>query len=314
MLRRFLFLVLLLGLHATTAAQPRSSSNPAQCYDLRLGPWRGPGAIGSDSLRYAPPSRVQLDTTQADLDARWQKLRVPPRALPSVHEFATWRRSPTGDTLRLTWSTGTAGLSAQLYATDRGLDDTLQGRAKTFVDIDSAPRYTADLTAIPVDCDSPPPRTRADQRSLPTGVALADGDSVRLWTPLADVPDTDSITGKRMQHLRRQLAPPFTTAHDIDLLPDAEGRIAIIRFQLADTTDFEALISALTRAHGAPTHPSSTQHHGDLRTNLVTWANRTVRWGVHRTCRPQGTCSVGVLLVRQQYLIETPSHRQQPRQ
>ena len=303
-MRRLLLLgALLFGLSGMADAQPLASPDSVRCYDLTLSPWRGSGEDGADPLFYAPPPRVQLDTTRrAEFDLPVYQLNEPSGALPSVHKFASWQRVASGDTLVLRWSTGTAGLSAHLRVPKPGSGDTLRGRARTFIDIGGAPRYTADVTAVPVVCDSPLPLGHHAQRSLPSGVALARGDSVQLGAPLADVPGTESVAGRFKRYLRRPLAAPLDGARDVELLPDRDGRIAIIRFQWGEATDFEALVDTFTTLHGPPVH-RSTHTLNDLRTTLVLWQNRSVKLSVHRSCSSDGACDISGLLARQRYRI-----------
>ena len=298
-------LVLLAALFCSLGTRPVDAQNVTppdrvQCYDLALSPWQGPDDSEPYALLYAPPPRIRLDTTRADDNSSGYRLSEPPGALPSVHEFRSWRRAASGDALMLGWSTGTAGLSARLDMTERGWNDTLRGRAKTFVDVGGAPRYTADITAVPVDCDSPLPPVHRSQRSIPIGVALVGGDSVTLGAPLADVPGTEPVANRYMKRLRRALDAPFRGASDIELLPDRDGDIAIIRFQLPEETDFEALVDTLTALHGPPTDRTINQH-GGLRTHDVLWQNRTVKLGIHRACSLDGPCDISVVLARQRY-------------
>lgn len=305
--RTLLLVVLLLGLGpGTTRSQP-SPPDTVRCYDLTLRPWRGRGTVGADSLLYAPPSRIRLDTTlRAEYDSLVYRLGEPPGALPSIHEIAFWRTWASGDSLLLSWSTGTAGLSARLGIARGGWNDTLRGQAKTFIDVGGAPRYTADLTAAPVPCDSPWPPEHHNQRPVPSGVALASGDSVRLGEPLDAVSGTEPVENRTKKYLRRPLATPFSGASDVELLPDRNGDVALIRFQLSGLADFEALVDTLAAMHGAPTHRSTHSLSG-LRTTLVSWANRTVKLSVHRACPPDRACDVSALLARQRYRIpDTP--------
>jgi hypothetical protein len=85
-----------------------------RCLDLSLTPWSGEREV-ADSLSFAPPPRVLLDTVPDDGPVpQWQRLREAQGSLPSIHRFAGLRRSADGDTLRLGWSTGFAGLTAVL--------------------------------------------------------------------------------------------------------------------------------------------------------------------------------------------------------
>jgi hypothetical protein len=246
---------------------------------------------------------VRLDTTRhAVYDSMGYQLGEPPGALSSIHEFAFWRTQASGDTLLLSWSTGTAGLSARLGIAQGRWNDTLRGYAKTFTDVDAAPRYTADITAAPVSCDRSLPPGHHTRQPVPDGVALANGDSLRLGAPLSDVSGIEPVENRRMKHLRRPLGAPFTGVSDIELLPDRNGDMVIIRFQLPASADFAALVDTLTAMHGPPTHRSTHELSG-LRTTLVSWADRTAKLSVHRACPPGEACDASALLACQRVRI-----------
>ncbi len=129
------------------------------CYDVTVGPWVVDTYEGKPEPRPSEPG-----------DYEWQRIppriefagpRVPPSsgttivvpegALPSVHAYMFGEIS--GDSLKLSFSTGYAGVGASLA---RSADGWV-GTARTFIDIDPYPVHARPITLTPVACDSPPP-------------------------------------------------------------------------------------------------------------------------------------------------------------
>lgn len=149
--KRSLALLVLLTSPSAAPAQevPIRIAEMAGCYDLRLGEWSPPMALGGDTVFLQPPSRIELDTTMGTVRGgrvRGYGLQPAPGARPSVHRYAYWTVSDSLG-VRLVWTNGLSGVRMLLQPQG----NTLRGTAETFWDFDR-PKQTTGAVASPVAC------------------------------------------------------------------------------------------------------------------------------------------------------------------
>jgi hypothetical protein len=148
--RSLALLVLAISPSAASAQEvPTRVADMAGCYDLRLGEWSPPLALGGDTVFLQPPSRIALDSTMGTVRGgrvRGYALRPAPGARQSVHRYAYWT---VGDSLRvqLVWTNGFSGVRMLLQPQG----GTLRGTAESFWDFDR-PKQTTKAVASPVAC------------------------------------------------------------------------------------------------------------------------------------------------------------------
>lgn len=105
------------------------------------------------------------------------RIVVPEGALPSVHGFmSAW---VSGDSLRMSFSTGFSGVSATLTPTGGGW----AGAKRFFTDISPHGQDAGPIELTPVPCDSPPPVSIDVMRQLGRSVTFADGRTIKVGEP-----------------------------------------------------------------------------------------------------------------------------------
>jgi hypothetical protein len=276
-------------------AQDIRPETVAGCYDLALEPWTPPPPSDwIDSLIYALPPRVQLDTAPAEGSRRhlgYLVLRPAPGSLPSIHRMVGWK--PTGDSLVLRWSTGFAGVWMSVTVSD----STLRGTARTFTDNMGTQTYTTAVTANRVSCSSPAPEPEGSQRPVLREVSLERGASVVLGMAL----DTSLVAGPgRLPSayvLNRAPAGLLAGANDVRVRVDEiDGVVAGIRLSYPPHADYQALAVGLTELLGPPTMNDSLMEQDAASYVMVGWNNRTTNLYVSNSRSPSGEWWVVVIL------------------
>lgn len=240
-------LILLVALTATRlGAQAREW---AGCYDLESGPWSR--AMGADSLSYAPPPRVRLDTLIADgwsSDSRRYQVRPAPGSPPSSHEYAAWRPT-SADAVVIDWSTRYDGVSVRLTR-DGSL---LLGRARTHTHVLPFEPHTADVVARPVDCDAPMPPEHASWRRFPREVPLETGDTLAVGEPLPRDDLRLEYEFGSLYWVRHRPTGLFSGANDVIVARDEEGIVRNIEVYFDPKMSLDTLESRLASRIGPPT-------------------------------------------------------------
>ena len=144
------------------------------CYDITAG-GSVPVPAKGGSLSEVPP-RIEFSGT-AFHDPSAARIVVPEGALPSVHPFTSARIS--GDSLRMSFSTGFAGVSATLAPSHEGW----VGTKRFFTDISPHGQDAGPIELTPVPCDSPPPISIDVMRPLGRSVTFADGRIIAVGEP-----------------------------------------------------------------------------------------------------------------------------------
>lgn len=134
-------LTVLMASHVAAQTSVTHAATPPGCYDVEIGSWSPPMAIGPDTVYTMVPSRIHLDTAVTKFGTF--AIVPAPGIPPTVHRFAGWRVVDTGRVM-LTWSNGLSGLRAVVSFTGR---DSLVGEARTFWDF-GRPEQTAPLALV----------------------------------------------------------------------------------------------------------------------------------------------------------------------
>lgn len=121
----------------------------ACCYELSFGEWEPKIDLGEEIYYITVPSRIKL-TTQL-LEERWEEggyVMCPASGTKaSVHKMAYWRVTPSR-TILLSWTTGAAGIEADLGPLKSG---DRRGYATTFWDFPRQ-KQVAGITAKRINC------------------------------------------------------------------------------------------------------------------------------------------------------------------
>lgn len=278
-------------LPAPISGQTDPSLSFPGCFDVVIGPWEGAVGIQPDSIYYAPPSRIVLDS----LPSPWPRsqgerlIRVAPDALPSIHEIASW--TITNDTLILGFSTGFTGFVARIPLST----DHIKGRASTFTNVEPSPHYSADFELVAVDCDTPPSPSIEDQRFLFRSLELLDGTELRLAQEMVYDPSWRRKEGKVSAWIDGIGTRRFPTAQEIRVSPTRQGLISVFVLRLDPDTPFEALISRLEQELGSPVE-RSVQTRSNIESEFVHWGNRTTSLGLNRSRFPGDEWHISVVL------------------
>lgn len=221
-------------------AQTLAEAVSGHCFDLALREFEPPFGQPSDSISYRPPPRI-LFFGQASRSRN--PIVVPEGAVPSPHRVATW--GLVRDTLRVTWSTGSVGLSAWLVPSGRGL----AGVATPFANFgDAPPASHAELLAMHVECESYNPFPLSEMRRFLQDIRLETGVSLRLRTVLPTGLETQTTPTATMI-LDRGLGIA-SDATSIEVGPPGTDAIQSIVLRYPGETDVEALRDLLAAAHG----------------------------------------------------------------
>ncbi len=261
------------------------------CYDVVMGPWNGGPPIHADSIYYAPPSRLILDSNPPPYPRSEAErlIRVAPNALPSIHEITTW--TTRGDTLVLGFSTGLTGFVARMPLGN----GRLKGKAFTFTDVEPSPHHDADFELLKVDCGTPPHPSMEDQRFLFRSLELLDGTRLGLAEEMAYDPAWRRKEGKVSAWIDHHPTRRFPTAEEIRVSPNRQGQIALFVIRLNPQTPFDDLVAELERELGSPVSRELTTRSG-LEMELVHWGNRMTSLGLSRARRVGEEWTVGVTL------------------
>ena len=272
----------------TAEVQEGTPERMAGCFDVAVGSWTPALALGIDSLSMAPPSRVKLETTRApaffDPDA-WRQLSVAPGALPSMHRFAGW--TIEGDSIRLSWTTGFAGVGAVLAPTPEGA----VGEARSFWDY-TRERQTAPLRLRRVPCDSTPAVGRYDQLGLPEAIAPPGTDAVRLNETFVATDRWVAMPGFYRYHAYRYEDPGLGRILSAEVRVDERGIVRTLMLRFPTGTAFEDVEGRLRRHYDLPAGSRSQLD------NAARWANRTVRMALHDPPTIMGLKEGPVLTIR----------------
>ncbi|MCJ7629017.1 MAG: hypothetical protein MUO50_11600, partial [Longimicrobiales bacterium] len=301
--RHLTFLIILFALQQPRLPQ-EDLGGVAGCYDVELGEWTPDLGPQNDSLLFAPPSRVVLDTVQLGLwgpvlGETWRSLRVAKGALPSIHDpnRTGWRTE--GDSVRLGWGAGTGapGLRAAVGQTPEGFSGWV--RTVTHDPVTDPPRETrtAPITLRRVSCDSPPRITALDQRQLLTSVSFSDGTRIALDVPFIPGPGWEEKTDQRFRRfvLRNPEIDCIGPVLSVEFWPargETEGRIDV---HFLPTEDFEAEAQKVIDEIGEPTR-TSERIRDEVRTADLSWENHTHRVTLRGTRAPGGLWEIVLYL------------------
>ena len=270
---------------ASTSAQ-LTEADLLGCYDVSAaGEWRlvesslgspyserASEVLAGDSVFYEMPPRIRLAGALADAPSTWE-IVVPEGALPTRHSFMSY--GVRNDTLALWFSTGYAGVIADLGFTDEA---EWTGLARTWDDYTGL-QWSRRTDLAPVPCDSPPPVPSSVMRPVPRAVQLVGGATIALGEPLPESLETSRRRAGSLTVIGRTEGLFGTTdsiAVDID---EARGRIGRIQLIYLDP-DMSSVISArLTEAFGPPTRGGGMDPAG------IEWQNRVARVWVGRGTR-----------------------------
>lgn len=261
------------------------------CYDVLLGRWEGEPEFQSDSIYFAPPSRIILDS----LPPPWPRhegersIQVAPNALPSRHEITSW--TINNDTLVLGFSTGFTGFVAQIPL-NRGV---LRGQASTFTDVEPSPHYVADFELVKVDCETPPSPSIEDQRFLFRTLELFDGTELGLAEELVHDPSWRRKEGRVSAWIDGIGTRRFPTAQEIRISSTRQGLISLFVLRLDPDTPFDRLVSRIQEELGPPVS-RNLQTVSDMEGEFVHWGNRTTTLGLNRSRYQGGEWTISVIL------------------
>ena len=265
---------------ATLSAQ-LTEADLLGCYDVSTaGEWRlvesGLGSpyseraseiLAGDSVFYGMPPRIRLAAPRADAPRAWE-IVVPEGALPTRHRFMSY--GVRNDTLALWFSTGYAGVTADLGVTD-GAGWT--GRTRTWDDYTGL-QWSRRIDLAPVPCDSPPPVPSSVMRPVPRAVQLVGGATLALGEPLPESLETSPRRLGSLTVMGRTEGLFGTTDSIAVAIDEARGRIGRIQLIYLDPDMSSVVEARLSEAFGPPT--------GD---GGIEWRNRVTRVWLSRGAR-----------------------------
>lgn len=275
-LRMSPFVVVLLA--TATSANAQDSRLVFRCFDVQMTPWES-DEFDANGLTYSPPPRIMLDSVKQrpGILSGSYIIRVPSGAVPSVHRYAVWGMESSGDSLKLIWSTGHAGLTAMLAAGTRAMT----GRAETHIDVIPSPKATAAITLSPVDCDSSPPFPIESEPPVLYGVQLVSGDSIQLGQRVATLPALSSVRGHRYV-ATEEIAAPFSAASEVHVYASDEV-ITRIGLEFPPDWDYDDTVKQLTESFGPPRRHTMTREY--IGSEFTSWTNRLATVLLVRTRR-----------------------------
>jgi hypothetical protein len=269
--------VLVLAAGVSAQSIPPPDTTLLGCFDLALGRWAPDEGLGLDSLDFAPPPRVLLEALPAGLpwSSESMQLRVAPGSVPSVHRFAAWSQ-PDPDSVRLSWSTGSAGVSVYLNT-----DSTpWRGLARTFSERADVTERITGAAATPVACDKPPDHPLWSIPYVLREIQLRNGEVVRLGRSLS-------------LRVRRDFAKPvqdstryrlsiagegsFASADEIHVLMGRDGLVAGIWVRYPPETNFESLVHEFEVVMGIAPAREDTPLNNGVRIRTAAWVTRVTR-------------------------------------
>jgi hypothetical protein len=258
--------VLCAALGALAAPAAAQLPDGRACYNVALGPW----TPGSHGMHSGPrlPERVLVDTVDPGyMEPPARALRpapgLPPSGFPIAHAL------PQADGVRFVWSTGFSGAHGILLNNGRVLHGTLTAFDDEVIEGEVEP--TAPLRLTPVACDARVPVAWRPVWRDPRGVALAEGDSLRLGEP-PPARFTSVVARGGLRSLEAQPVGLFAHATSVAARADSiTGRLVEIRLRLPATADVDSLVAGIARVAGEPdaddADPGLFQRH-------VSWRDR----------------------------------------
>jgi hypothetical protein len=262
--------ILVLGFPSSAMGQS-NLEGVAGCYDVILGDWTPPFALGGDSLYLAPPSRVVLDTAfnAPGLVGDRRILSVAPGALPSVHRFSGWEL--TQDSVHLIWTNGFSGFKAGTTRAPGGF----RGDAQSYWDVVSRQVQTASIFLEKVDCKTRPTLTREDQRSVRTSISIGDGSALTLREPFSPGANWQANSTGRAFTLSDATVLGFGRAREVEARVSEDGTIRSVYIRFPSDFPYEETVDGLTSEMGFPVSREDRSLVGGRRRMSAHWANRT---------------------------------------
>lgn len=228
----------------------------AGCYDVEIS---GLDPVGADSVYYRPPPRVVLDVDRREqgLGAESRVITVPPGSIPSPHATAYWGIQDS--TVRMTWTTGYIGISANVNVVPGGLS----GEYNRFTDVvRRTPRPRGTFTATRVDCTEPTPFRVSEMARYFRPIPVRGGESLELGEA---IPPSLAVTPTRRPRtytLGADVEGALRGADGIRVRVDEAGRMTSIHlsYPLEDLERIrEWLVNTFGRWH-AHEESSESQH------------------------------------------------------
>jgi hypothetical protein len=197
----------------------------------------------------------------------------------------------SGDSIWMVWS-----VNSGVSATVRKEAGALVGRAETFWD--SRPEIQkAGVILTPVDCSSPPPLTRADQRPVPTSLTLEDGWVARLGEVFTGGPDWQRTTRSDRILFREDVEVQGVGVADlVEVIVRNDGTLSMIHLGLPPDFDIRALVQNLQGELGPPVSDHSYESPDGAQRDYVSWGNRTHHLSIGRERRPGHNWEVELFL------------------
>lgn len=265
------------------------AAQTGECYDVTLGEWAaidsthtidwprpGPPDATGDSLIYAVPVRVRLDSVaHPHMLGRGQfVMTVPAEALQVPHSILTWRAE--GDSLALVVSTGFAGTVTRLVRDGSGW----LGSARTFSDVAGLLQFDRTVRLHRVVCDLPPTVPASAARPLLGSIDLASGKRLSLGAPLPAGVTTHRRPSGAMT-VEDAVSERWMGTDTVVVRVDPDGRLTWIELRYKESFDLTPTLAFLQTEYGPG------RQLGDARAWF--WNNRTTRMSVRLDHRPSLT-------------------------
>ena len=275
------------GAWSASASAQLTEADMFGCYDVSTaGEWRllesslgspyserASEVLAGDSVFYEMPPRIRLAGSRAGAPSAWE-IVVPEGALPTRHSFMSY--GVRNDTLALWFSTGYAGLIADLGRTDEAEEWT--GLARTWDDYTGL-QWSRRIDLAPAPCDSPPPVPSSVMRTLPRAVQLVGGATIALGEPLPGSLETMPRRSGALTVIGRTEGLFGTTDSIAVAVDEARGRIGRIQLIYLDPDMSSVIEARLTEAFGPPTGG------GGMDPAAIEWRNRVARVWLSRGAR-----------------------------
>lgn len=275
---RIAVLLLASAIRPATLSAQLTEADLLGCYDVSTaGEWqlvesslaspyseRASEILAGDSVFYELPPRIRLAAPLAGAGSAWE-IVVPEGALPTRHSFMSY--GVRNDTLALWFSTGYAGVIADLGVTDEA---RWTGLTRTWDDYTGL-QWSRRIDFVPVPCDSPPPVPSSVMRPVPRAVQLVGGATIALGEPLPESLETSPRRLGSLSVIGRTeglFATTDSIAVDID---EARGRIGRIQLIYLDPDMSSVVEARLIQAFGPPTSGGGPNSAG------IEWRNRVTR-------------------------------------
>lgn len=260
---------LLLTSAAFAACTPRTQA--FRLNDLRASCWRVEIAGDSQFTRLEDllPPLVRLDP---DLisggSTRRMRISEMPGSLPSVHQFASWRRIST-DSVEMAWSTGYQGWTLRMEIAG----DELRGMAEELDDAGKG--VIREAAALRLDCDiSIPDEFQRQHPPLPPIPVGAAGMELRIgarfgseWPPRIPFHDRTFL-------VEAPAAGVYAGADSVIVAVDSDGRIAGMRLSYPDRSTEARILEHLNSIYGPPDRKLLYDNIGRVSVERASWINR----------------------------------------